>query len=374
MRLTLIICNLFPGGAERVLSNMANYWAQKGWKISLLLLDENEDHPLFYELHPEVKVKFCKIMGIKRGHPLYGSEKYLKRLWLLRREIKKCEPQLVISFLDKVNLLVLLSTFGLKFPVIVSERNHPKYFKISKSLNLLRSFIYPQASCLVGVTQPIVSCFSKSVQKRAQVIPNPVLTPKFEIDSFSDKGPAQSGKVVMAMGRLQKQKGFDLLIESFSHIVKKHSDWTLVIWGEGHLRSSLENMRDELGLHEKVFFHGHTNKSYDAMRNSDLFVLSSRHEGFPNVLGEAMACGLPVISFNCPTGPEEIIRDGIDGILVPAENVTALADAMDKLMSDPIERNRLAKKAPEVIDRFALEKVMGKWEKLIFDLIKYRNS
>jgi glycosyltransferase involved in cell wall biosynthesis len=223
---------------------------------------------------------------------------------------------------------------------------------------------------LVGVTQPIVSYFSKSVQKRAHVIPNPVLSPKFEIDSFSDKGPTQSGKVVMAMGRLQKQKGFDLLIESFSHIVKKHSDWTLVIWGEGHLRSSLENMRDELGLHEKVFFRGHTNKSYDAMRNSDLFVLSSRHEGFPNVLGEAMACGLPVVSFNCPTGPEEIIRDGIDGILVPAGNVTALADAMDNLMSDPIERNRLAKKAPEVIDRFALEKVMGKWEKLIFDLIK----
>jgi GalNAc-alpha-(1->4)-GalNAc-alpha-(1->3)-diNAcBac-PP-undecaprenol alpha-1,4-N-acetyl-D-galactosaminyltransferase len=370
MRLTLIIHDLSSGGAERVLSNMANYWAKKGWDITLLLLYATESIPMHYDLHPAIKVVYCKAMIGGDPSLNFLQRKYLERLIILRKAILKSDPQLIISFLKIVNVVVLLASWGLKIPIIISERNYPLYFNIRNLFKPPRWFLYPQASCLVGVTQPIVSKFSKSVQKRAKVIPNPVLIPTYNNKIYSKGSSLATRKTVMAMGRLKEQKGFDLLLKAFSHIVKKHPDWVLIIWGEGPLRHYLENLRDELGLLNNVQFPGLTKQVNDEMRKADLFILSSRHEGFPNVLSKAMACGLPVISFDCPTGPSVIIRDGIDGILVPPGNVEILADTMDRLMGNPSERERLSSRAPEVTERFGLEKVMNMWEKLILDLIK----
>ena len=177
----------------------------------------------------------------------------------------------------------------------------------------------------------------------------------------------------MAMGRLVQQKGFDRLIAAFSMVAANHPDWSLTIWGEGGDRQTLEALRDRLDLQGRVALPGWTPDPFAEMREAGLFVLSSRYEGFPNVLCEAMACGVPVLSFDCP-GPRHVVRDGIDGILVPPDDVNKLAEAMDRLMADQAERERLAANGFEVTKRFGKDKIMERWERLIASCTSARCS
>jgi glycosyltransferase involved in cell wall biosynthesis len=211
------------------------------------------------------------------------------------------------------------------------------------------------------------------------VIPNPVLRPEDPRDEQTDGIGKQTGdfrqqsdgdrktghRTIISMGRLAYEKGFDLLIYAFASVAARHPAWGLRIFGEGPLRSELETLALRLGLSERVSFPGFTSRPAEAMRQSDLFVLPSRSEGFGNVLTEAMACGLPVVGFDCPSGPRHIIRDGVDGVLVPPRDVPALAAALERLMGDDAARARLAANAPDVLERFGLEKVMAMWEQLV---------
>ena len=383
MRLTLIISSLSSGGAERVMSTMANHWAEKGRRITLLTFDDGSEPP-FYDLHP--KVNHYPLNLFKSSiNPIERVGNALKRHWALRRAIVASRPQAVLSFIDTANVRVLLATLGLRLPVIVSERIDPAHHSIPKRWSTLRRWLYPRATCLIVQTQDALAYFSVAVRRKARVIPNPVTAPP-HLPAEQFAGPrrthrqAQAGggkvrskrraKTVIAMGRLARQKGFDLLLKAFAEISHEHPAWTVVVWGDGSLRPKLEAVRDELGLKGRVSFPGLTRKPFEEMRQADLFVLSSHYEGFPNVLCEAMACGLPVVSFDCPSGPREIIRDGIDGVLVPPGDVRALAAAMDRLMDDASERERLAAHAPEVVERFGMQEVMGMWEAVIREAIE----
>lgn len=351
------------------MSILANYWAQKGWQITLLTFDDGKEEP-FYDLHPAIIHRPLGITG-ESSNVIQGLICNFTRIQVLRRAIKKSAPNIVISFMDRTNVLVFLSSLKLNFPVFVCQHSDPGYSDQSGIWKFLRNLAYRGTSRLIVLTQTAQSYFSPTIQRHTVVIPNPIFIQNSSNGVLSRKDISKNEKTLVAMGRLSEEKGFDILLRAFAKVSQKHPEWSLVIWGEGPQRSSLEKLSDELGLQCIVRFPGITKQPIEKLREGDLFVLSSRSEAFPMVLLEAMACGLPVISYDCPSGgAREIIREGVDGILVPPEALEALATTIDSLMSDEEKRDRLAMRAPEVIDRFGLEKVMAMWETLIWSALK----
>lgn len=169
----------------------------------------------------------------------------------------------------------------------------------------------------------------------------------------------------MAMGRLSREKGFDLLLQAFERLAPRHPDWDLTIWGEGALKEQLIQQRDDLELTDRVSIPGSTRTPREQLAASDIFVLSSRYEGFPNALCEAMASGLPVVSFDCTFGPGTIIRNNVDGLLVPTGDVDALVAALDRLMSDEALRDQFGAEAVSIVERYSLANVAAQWEALL---------
>lgn len=357
MRIALLISSLRSGGAERVASIVANYWARKGQDVQLFTLSGKEDSP-FYDLDPAVRYVPLGISCLSR-HPLQGLANNLRRVWHIRRVIAKARPDVLISFMDTTNVLAILATRGLGVPVVASERSNPTIQAPKTAWSLMRNRLYSRADAVVTQTERARACFPSSVRARCVVIPNPVLLPVATSDREEMMVPKPA---LVAVGRLSEEKGFHLLIPVFARLVVDHPDWHLVIVGEGPQREKLKTLSEQMGIRDRVLIPGPVRDPTQILRQSDIFVLSSRYEGFPNALCEAMACGLPVVSFDCPFGPREIIRDGVDGTLVPPGDVDALVSALAGLMGDEGKRRRLAERAPEVVDRFDLEKVMGMWE------------
>ena len=360
MRITLVISTFAAGGAERVMSVMANYWAERGEDITLITLSSQSDD--WYKLDHRVKRVGLGILSTST-HIGQAIRHNIRRVICLRQALRRAHPDMVISFLDTTNVLTLMASWGLGIPVIVSERNDPNQRSIGMAWNGLRSLLYRHADAVV-----VQSCAIRDWALRLQgikaihVIPNPVNP----IRNGSEQASSHHGSshTIVAMGRLVRQKGFDILIEAFGRCAAKHSDWSLVILGEGPERASLQTFAADLGIANRVSLAGQFQEPATILNGADLFVLSSRSEGFPNALLEAMACQLPVVSTDCG-GPRNIIRDGVDGILVPPDDVTALADAMDRLMANSDERRRLGTGALEVIERFSVERIMTMWDEAV---------
>jgi GalNAc-alpha-(1->4)-GalNAc-alpha-(1->3)-diNAcBac-PP-undecaprenol alpha-1,4-N-acetyl-D-galactosaminyltransferase len=365
MRLTLVITNLDCGGAERVISIMANHWAEKGWPVTLLTFDDGSTPP-FFELDPRIRLIPLDVYQAS-SNLLAALWNNMRRIVVLRRAIRSSQPDAVISFLYLVNVLVLLATRGLGVPTIVSEHNDPITSPIEREWAWLRRWTYTFKTRVVVLTQRAEVSFAPKIQSRTTVIPNPV-TPITQ----AEKGPPEiilDRPSLVAMGSFYPQKGFDLLLEAFARLKDKYPDWTLTILGDGPYRAQIESIREELGLRDRVRLPGVVKNPHHVFKQADLFVMSSRWEGWGLALAEAMACGLPAIATDCRSGPREIIRDGVDGVLVPPEDTEALADAMARLMSDESKRKRLASRAVEINERFGVDRIIGMWEDLLRTLV-----
>jgi len=360
VRLTLVISSLGCGGAERVMTNMANYWADRGAQVTLLTLDDGSKPPC-YKLDDRVS---HIALGLAEPSPNFTKAllNNLKRIRALRRSTRLSQADAVISFMEKTNVITLLATRGLRLPVLVSERINPAMHSVGVVWDRLRRWTYPLADRVIIQTDDVLGYFPPRVQSRTSVIPNPVLQPLALGDRPVVSVPTPS---IVAMGRLERQKGFDLLLRSFSRLSEELSHWNLVILGEGPLRSELEALRDELGLSKRVAMPGNMRTPHEVLSQAELFVMSSRFEGFPNALCEAMSCGLPVISTDCPSGPRNIVRHEIDGLLVPNQDVEALAKAMNRLMGSETDRKRFGARAVEVCERFSVDKAMHSWDQVL---------
>lgn len=358
MRITLVISSLGGGGAERVLTTLANYWADIGWTVTIVTIADDAVQTE-YPLDPRVNVS--RLSMHKPSPSLrHAVMNNLDRLRALRRAIRDSEPDGIIAFITTNNVLARIATLGSRTPLIASERVVYRRPDIPMAWRALRPVCYALSTALVLQTPDSVVDVPRLLRPKVRVIPNPVPPGPPRIER-----PASERKRLVAMGRLSSEKGFDLLLEAFAKLAPMHPDWDLTIWGQGELHDELTRHRDALGLAERVRLPGATRTPREKLAESDLFVLSSRYEGFPNALCEAMATGLPVVSYACRVGPSTIVTNEVDGILVPAEDVDALAAALSRLMSDEALRCRLGAEAVSIVDRFSLPNVASQWEALV---------
>lgn len=358
-RICLVISSLALGGAQRVLITMANYWAGKGINVILITFDDGSIPPV-YDLVSEVNHILLKTAGVSTNL-LRGIWNNLKRMFVLRKLIRNNYPDIAISFLDMTNVVTLLATRRLGLPVIVMEMSDPAMIPLGFCWEKLRLWTYPWASQVGVLSKKAQTYFPAGIQAKSTIIPNPIFLEQLE----DAKEETFRGPTVITMGRLSEEKRIDILLQAFALLKDQYPNWSLVILGEGPLRVQMESLRDRLGLSTQVHFKGLVKNPHQILKRSDLYVLSSRFEGFPMALCEAMALGLAVISTEYHDGVKDIINDGVNGVLVPVENIKALAMAMDRLMRDSSERKRLGTKAKDITHRYGLEKVMRMWEELI---------
>ncbi|WP_147818770.1 glycosyltransferase family 4 protein [Salidesulfovibrio onnuriiensis] len=351
-KIVLVISSLSMGGAESVLAWLAAGLHGQGLRVTVLTLDDGSVPP-FYPLPEAVALRPLGLAG--RSPNIVGALlSNWKRIRALRSAIVSESPDVVVSFMEQTNVLTLLAA-GRKYPVVVSERVHPMH-SVGRLWDWLRRRTYGRAAALVVQTESIGREYGWLRRAFVSVIPNAALAPQPGEPSVRIERPA-----IVAMGRLHAQKGFDLLLRAFAGLADEYPEWSVVVFGEGRERGLLEALARELGVQGRVSFPGRTSTPHADLSQGDVFVLSSRFEGFPNVLAEAMAAGLPCIAADCPGGPADLITDGKDGLLVRANDVNDLRGALGVLLGDRALRERLASSGRMITERFREEKVLELW-------------
>lgn len=371
MKVLFFIGSIVSGGAERVTVRLANYLAAKGYQVTLVTLrDCNDD---FYIANDGVKRIGLDLAGHNRGFKKVIAG--WSRVCSLRRIIRSEEPDVVVGMIYTATILCILAGFGLPVRVVGSERNYPGMQRIGWCWALLRYFLYRFADAHVAQSREgadwIINHYSArnvTVIPNAVVWPIPACLPK--IDPLSFVGPERN--LILAVGSKPHQKGFDLLLRAYARIAYLYPDWDLAIVGisptDNHKSNILSQLQAQMvskGISDRVFFPGRVGNIADWYERADLFVLSSRYEGFPNVLLEAMAAGCACVAFDCDTGPRDVIVDGVNGILVSAENVDDLYQALLKMISSRTLIEQYGKRSKRVRTDYNEDKIFTQWINLI---------
>jgi glycosyltransferase involved in cell wall biosynthesis len=362
MKILLFIHSLHYGGAERVAMNLSSEWVAQGLDVSVVTLTSTASD--FYALHDSVERITLDLAGGSGG--LAGAVlANVRRMLALRRVLRQVKPDVVLGIETRPSILAILAGLGLPCKVSATEHIHPPMLFEGKLWECLRRWTYPFADKVVALTQKSKVWLQDNCNcKAVTVIPNSISLPIPVVEPVvSPQQVVGAGRrVLLAAGRMAEQKGFDILIDSFGRIASDFPAWDLVILGDGHDRHSLVAQVAAAGLGERVLLPGQVGNMPDWYERADLYVLSSRFEGFSMTIVEAMASGCAVVSFDCDAGPGDIITHGHDGLLVrQVGDPQELANALSTLMSDDETRALMAARARAVVERFSVARVFSMW-------------
>ncbi len=352
------------GGLERVLSTKVSAMTDVfGHDVTILTLNEFPIKP-FFTFSEKIKLRSINVAG----NPIKYISSYFS---LVKMTVREIDPALIIVCDDGLKAFFLPKYLGKKIPIIY-ERHVSKLIEKRENASPIKTIITKLKWRLMDYLGTNFNAFvvltnsTKNEWKtirNIKVIPNPLSFYPQEVSTLDHKN-------VIAVGKLTYQKGYDLLLEAWQIVVQTFPDWKLNIYGKKDQVESLSQQAKQLNIVDNVTFHDPVKDIESKYLNSSIYVMSSRYEGFGMVLVEAMACGVPCVSFDCNYGPSEIIENGADGYVVENGNVKELAQKMKLLMADESLRKTFGQKARQNVRRFEIGKIMASWNDLFEQMIK----
>lgn len=343
------------GGAERQIVMLANEMNRRGHKVSLIVLAENH---VRYNIDDDINV--YDLTGCE-----HGSLRIIKRYFALRKLLCTLQPDITINFWLQSAYFCVAMPRTYTGKIVYSERGDPGDKEYNGILGTIRRVSFHYVNGFVFQSNGARDYFQCDIRKRSIVINNAVTD---EVFDFSHPANLRQKKIV-TIGRLSEQKNQKLLLNAFSYISNEFPEYILEIWGEGPLHKELLSKTISLGIEDKVFFRGTTRNILHEIYDSSLFVLSSNYEGMPNALMEAMCIGIPCLSTDCrPGGAREIIKNGINGYIVPVDNSLALSQAIKRILRDSNEQDRIAKAGWETRKQFSACTIYDRWEEFLYQL------
>lgn len=365
-------------GAARVMTMKANYFAEHfGYDITILLT-EGKGLPLFYHVSDKIKIinydlNFEQLWNCPFWKKFFiYIPKQIRYKKLIKKELMRIRPDITISLLRReINFLNNIKDGSRKIGEIHMHRENYRNFKDEKSnfiKNLFAKFWSKQLVYNLKKLDRFVVLTDKDRESWVELdniitIPNPSPFMPSSVSPLTEKR-------VITVSRYSYQKGLDLLLNAWAKVEKQTKDWKLEVFGDGDT-TAFEALIDKLGIdRSRCMLNGRTSDIEQEYLKSSIAACSSRFEGFGMVIIEAMACGLPVVSFDCPWGPRSIIKDGEDGVLVENGNIEKFADALISLIQDDNKRNSIAKNAIQNVKRFQMEKIAEQWRQLFESVIQ----
>lgn len=359
MNIMFCIGSLGKGGAERVVANLCNYLSEEN-NVSIAMTKKN----IQYNIKKNIKLFF-----LNKSNSKNFIKKNILMLFRLKQVISSSKPDVIICFLKEPTYRVLFLKFlcliKRNIKVIISVRNNPNIIYEKFFDKLLMKILYNKANFFIFQTQDAKEYFSKNIQSKSIIIPNPI-NPDFVCKPYT----GTREKSIVTVGRLVEQKNQKLLIDAFYEIQKENPEYVLRIYGEGPLKDKLCRYCNSLKIDNKVFFMGVVDNLKEEIYKSGIFVLTSDYEGMPNALMEAMAMGLPCISTDCPIGgPKFLIKNNLNGILFPVGNKDKLIENLKLLILDKSYASAIGNEANKIIKTLNPEKINQEWKKNIYNLI-----
>lgn len=343
-----VIGGLSGGGQERALTNLANEFARRDYKIALICLFKTE---VFFEIHPNIKVIWPNYDRKSTNKFAYA----LKLVPYIRRNIIQENPDKIVSFGDWFNAYVILSTRFLNKPVYITNRMGPNLY-LGKFMEFFNRLTYKKATAMIVQTNMAKEIMEKKYGlKDVRIVANAVKP--------VDIKHSNPEKAIITVGRLSKEKGHSILIDAFSKLQDK--EWRLDIVGDGPEMDNLKRQSMELNLENRILFHGHMKDFDDLLSKASIFVLPSFYEGFPNALLEAMSVPIVCVASDCIAGPRDIIEDGVNGYLFETGNSLALSKIISNLIQNEASLTHIRNSAFEVRNKYNFQKISSEFLKNI---------